>query len=437
MIDEYAAAYTPTVVMLAAIVLFFTREMDRSISMLVVACPCALILATPTAMVAALSCAARFGVLIKNVTNLEVARKLTAIVFDKTGTLTTGELCVTCMRPAPGVRGEDLLRMAASAEQLSKHPVARAVVDVSERAKLRLDRPDEFEETAGCGVSARMNGDRILVGRDSWLKERGLIAPALLEQAERGLEGLSTLHVLRNGRYLGWLAMEDRTRPEAARAIEELRQLGARVLMMVTGDRWSVARRVGDEMRCTDVRAEVLPQDKLAIVDNLKAAGHVVAVVGDGVNDAPALAAGNLGIAMGAAGSDVAINSASMALMSNDLQRLPFLVELSRAASRIICQNLLFGVLYIVSLELIAALGYLPPILAAILHSAASAIVTFNSARLIRFGESSVHSPSDVSFRSADSGLRDSTHAPPGTEQRQHQEVESDSHGWCTIDTGK
>jgi Cd2+/Zn2+-exporting ATPase len=200
-------------------------------------------------------------------------------------------------------------------------------------------------------------------------------------------EGLSTLYVVRGGRVLGWIGLEDRTRPEARLALDDLRQLGIRDLIMVTGDRWSVARRVAGEMGCSDVQAEVLPQDKLALVDALKSKGHTVAVVGDGVNDAPALAAGNLGIAMGAAGSDVAMNSASVALMSSDLRRLPFLVSLSRATTRVIWQNLILGVGFIVTVEVAIVFGKVHPMLAALLHTVSSAIVVFNSARLVRFGE--------------------------------------------------
>lgn len=386
-VDRYAGWYTPTALMFAAIILFFTGEIERSIAMLVVACPCALILATPTAMVAGISCAARLGVLVKNVVHLEFARSLTAMVFDKTGTLTTGQLAVTRLTPAPGVEGAELLRAAASAEQLSKHPVARAVLEVAENARIQLTRPDHFEEVAGLGVAAQLNGDQVLVGRSSWLLERGADMSTLAGKEYEEAEGLSTLYVVWNGRCIGWVGLEDRTRPEARAAINELRDLGVRVLAMVTGDRWSVARRVGREMGCTDVQAEVLPDQKLALVDQLKARGHRVAVVGDGVNDAPALAAGHLGIAMGAAGSDVAINSASIALMNNDLSRLPFLIRLSQATTHVIRQNLLFGVAYITTLEVLAALGYLPAMLAAILHTSASAIVIFNSARLVRFGE--------------------------------------------------
>jgi Cd2+/Zn2+-exporting ATPase len=388
LIDQYASWYTPLTLMIAGVVWFFTQDINKTIALLVIACPCALILATPTAIVASLSAAARLGVYIKDVTNLEWARKLTAVVFDKTGTLTTGELAVTRLMPAPGVDAAELLRTAASVERLSRHPVARAIVAVAEKARIPL--PDEatgFEEVSGKGVKATWNGQPAQVGRRTWLQDCGLDLSALTDEKYAEPEGLSTLYVAHGGRCLGWIGLEDRTRPEAKQALDELRQLGIRDLIMVTGDRWSVARRVAAEMGCSDVQAEVLPQDKLALVDALKKRGHTVAVVGDGVNDAPALTAGNLGIAMGAAGSDVAMNSASVALMSSDLRRLPFLVSLSRATTKVVWQNLVFGVTFIIAVEVAIVFGHVHPMLAAFLHTFSSGIVVFNSARMVRFGE--------------------------------------------------
>jgi len=390
LIDKYVGWYAPTILMIAGIVLFFTKDAERVIAMIVLAVPAALILATPTAVVAALSCSARMGILIKNVADLERARSLTAVVFDKTGTLTTGELSVTRIMPVAGVEGAELLRVAAGLEQMSRHPVARAIVDVARRAKLQLPGASDVEEVSGRGVRGVLaDGTKAMVGRATWLAEQGADMSILSDPQYKEPEGLSTLYVVANGKCLGWVGLEDRTRPEARQAIEDLREHGIKQLVMVTGDRWSVARRVAREMGASDVRAEVLPQDKLDLVDQLKAKGHVVCVVGDGVNDAPALMAGDLGIAMGAAGSDVAINSASIALMTSDLRRLPFLIRLSRATTRTIWQNLLFGVLFIVVMMTLAGVGYVKPMAAAILHTVAATVVIFNSARLVRFGEES------------------------------------------------
>ncbi len=387
LVDRYAAFYTPTVLMIAATVLYFTRDASRAVTMLVIACPCALVLAVPTAMVAALSCAARLGILVKDVTMLEVARNLTAFVFDKTGTLTTGELSVTRIMPAPGVDGAELLSAAGSAEQMSRHPVAQAVVAVARKARVELHDPDSFEEIPGLGVKATVDGSDVRIGRRSWLAEQGVSFASMSEPKFAEPEGLSTLYVVRDKTLLGWVGLEDRTRDEAREAMEQLQNQGIRELVMITGDRWSVARRVAKEMGCTEVQAEALPADKLELVSAMRRNGHRVAVVGDGVNDAPALAAGDLSIAMGAAGSDVAINSANIALMNTDLKRLPFLVYLSRRTSAVIHQNLLFGVLFIIAFMIMAGFGKILPIWGAVLHTVGATFVIFNSARLVRLGE--------------------------------------------------
>ena len=385
-IDRYVHWYTPTMLMIAAIIFSFTN-IERAIAALIIACPCALILATPTAMVAALSCAARLGILVKNVADLESAGRLSSIIFDKTGTLTTGQLAVTKLTPAAGVDPAQMLAAAASAEQFSKHPAARALVEVARKARLSLNQPKNFEELSGRGVRANVNGIIVLVGRENWLQEQGVDMSALSRQEFAPPEGISVLYIAQGGKCIGWVGMEDRTRAEARGAIDELRRLGIKRLVMVTGDRLAVAKRVAAEMGCTEVKAECLPQEKLHLVHELQKEGYHVAVVGDGVNDAPALAAGDLGIAMGAAGSDVAINSASIALMNNDLQRLSFLVRLSRITSKVVRQNLGFGILFIVLGLFFTGKGWIPPILAVVLHLVASLIVVFNSARLVRFGE--------------------------------------------------
>lgn len=400
LIDQYAAWYTPTILMIVGVVLFFALKnqpdtaFNRAIAMLVIACPSALILATPTAMVAGLSAAARLGVLIKSVATLEAARSLSAIVFDKTGTLTTGVLAVTRLAPADGVEPAELLAAAASAEQNSRHPVARAVTEMARRARVSLVQPAEFEEVAGRGVVARnSDGSVVMVGRASWLAEA--VAPPhvidldALEAIDRSpeAEGLSVLHVVRDGRPIGWIGLEDNARPEAAGAVDRLRGMGIGRLVLLTGDRTSVARRVAGQMHFDEFKAEVLPHEKLEMVDMLKQAGHRVAVIGDGVNDAPALAAGDVSIAMGAAGSDVAIHSASIALLNSNLDRIPFLVDLSRRTIAVIRQNMAIGGLFIVVFMALAGAGLVSPVFAALLHVVSGLAVVFNSARLVRCGE--------------------------------------------------
>ncbi|MHC4531751.1 MAG: heavy metal translocating P-type ATPase, partial [Planctomycetota bacterium] len=376
---------------IACIVLFFTRNINYAITILVISCPCALILATPTAMVAAISASARLGILVKNVADLEAAGKMTAMVFDKTGTVTTGRLYVTKLTPAEEVEPAELLAVAASAEQMSKHPAARALQQVAKEANLNLAMAENFKETPGKGITATVDSAEVIIGRDSFLKENNVDITSVVDPALHEEQGFSTLYVSKNAKCIGWIGLKDKTRPEAQKAVSELLEMGIKRVTMLTGDRDEVANRVAAELGCTDFKAHCLPQDKLAIVEQIKGDGHTVAVIGDGINDAPALAAGDLGIAMGAAGSDVAINSASIALMSNDLGRLPFLVNLSRKTRRVIGQNLGFGVTFIILG--VSAFKILRPEIAAVLHFVGSLIVVFNSARLVRYGEELDHKP--------------------------------------------
>jgi Cd2+/Zn2+-exporting ATPase len=384
-IDRYMAYYTPAVLMIAALVWFFTDDWQRVIALLVISCPCALILATPTAMVAALSSAARLGILVKNVGDLESASRITAMIFDKTGTLTSGELGVVRLAPCEGIAPSALLHAAASAERYSKHPAAKALFALAEKTGLRLSEPQDFKEEAGQGVAASVDGEPVLSGRATWLRARHV--KGVPENVASDAEGLSAVFVARGGRYMGWIGMRDQVRPEAKDAIAELHALGIRRVAMVTGDRETVARQVAELIGCREVVAECLPAQKVDFVNRVKRDGYRVAFVGDGVNDAPALTSGDTGIAMGAAGHDVAIHSATVALMNNDLRRVPFLVGLSRGARAVVYQNLGVGGLFIVGGLALSGLGLLSPIVAAVMHHAGSLIVIFNSARLVRAGE--------------------------------------------------
>jgi Cd2+/Zn2+-exporting ATPase len=386
-IDQYMVYYTPLVLVLAALVWAFTHDLNRVISVIVVSCPCAFILATPTAMVAALSAAARLGILIKNVSDIESAARINAFVFDKTGTLTTGKLVVSRLSPVGEVQPAELLRLAASAEKYSNHPTAKALAQLASEAGVPLAEPGNFSETAGRGIKAEVDGVKILVGRAQWLKDNQVAEEVMKSVDLNETEGFSLIFVAKNGKFIGWLGLQDQTRAEAREALAELKQNGVRRVAMVSGDRQPVAVRVAREIGCEEVTGDCLPQNKVEFVRQIKSKGYRVAVVGDGVNDAPALAAGDIGIAMGAAGSEVAIHSATIALMNNDLRRLPFLVKLSRSTRAVINQNFLFGVAFIIGGLTLASFGKINPIVAAILHNAGSLIVIFNSARLVRQGE--------------------------------------------------
>lgn len=387
LVDQYMVYYTPLVLVMGALVWAFTQNLERVIAVLVVACPCAFILATPTAMVAALSSAARLGILIKNVADIELAARINAFIFDKTGTLTTGKLAVSRLAPVDGVTPAELLYVSASAEKYSNHPTAKALQDISTEAGVNLAEPKDFSETAGRGIRARVDTADILVGRAQWLKDNGIKEDIQKSVDLNETEGFSLIHVARDGKYLGWIGLRDEVRAEARESVPALMQSGVRRIAMVTGDRQPVAARVAREIGIEEVVADCLPQNKVEFVRAMKARGYRVAVVGDGVNDAPALAAGDMGIAMGAAGSEVAIHSATIALMNSDLKRLPFLIRLSRSTRNVINQNFLFGVLFIIVGLTLAAFGYVNAVVAAIMHNVGSLLVVFNSARLVRQGE--------------------------------------------------
>ena len=386
-IDQYMGFYTPLVLLIGGLVWAFTHDLSRVVSVFIVSCPCAFVLASPTAIVAALSSAARLGILIKNVADLELAAKINAFVFDKTGTLTTGKLAVSRLAPLKAITPSELLRVAASAEKYSNHPTAKALVQLAGEAGVPLLEPDDFAETAGRGIRASLNGSSVVIGRARWLQDNGVDGGFLSSVDLNETEGWSLIFVARDKQCIGWVGLQDQTRVEANESLAELKLNGVRRIAMVSGDRAPVATRVAHEIGCEEVVGDCLPQNKVDFVRQMRAKGYRVAVVGDGVNDAPALAAGDIGIAMGAAGSEVAIHSATIALMNNDLRRLPFLIRLSRETRRVINQNFLVGVCFVLGGLVLSALKYINPIAAAILHVIGSLLVVFNSFRLVRRGE--------------------------------------------------
>jgi Cd2+/Zn2+-exporting ATPase len=354
---------------------------------LVVTCPGALLIAYPTAMVAAFAAAARLGIMIKQTRTLEAAAEVDTVVMDKTGTLTTGKFAVSRLVPSEGVDGASLLQAAADAEQSSNHPLAKSILETARRARIDPRGVSEVKETHGRGVSARVDGGSVLAGRGSWIAELHPECAPQIAEVETKIDGMSSVHVHEDGRYLGAVALEDKPRRFAADAVASLRRLGVRRVSIFTGDRLSVAMRVGQTVGVDAVEAECLPEEKHEQLQHLIRRGHRTLVVGDGINDGPILASADVGVAMGLSGSDIATNSAGVALMNDDLRHVPFLVELARRTRSIVAQNIAASLaLALVGLAL-AASGQIQIWVTPFYQAVAYIFVIANSLRLVRFGE--------------------------------------------------
>ena len=365
------------------------QAITRTVTVLVISCPHAFGLAIPLVIALSTSMSARQGVLVKSRIALEQMRSVDAVLFDKTGTLTRGEHAVTDVAAAEGVGEDELLALAAAVEADSEHPLARAIVDRAREAGVRPGRADGFTSEAGRGVRATVDGVEIAVGGPALLRDRGLAVPPGLEgaTAEWRERGAAVLHVVRNGEVIGALALADQVREESRAAVDALHAQGVRVAM-ITGDARQVADAVAAELGVDEVFAEVLPQDKDATVRELQERGEKVAMVGDGVNDAPALARADVGIAIGA-GTDVAVESAGVVLASNDPRAVLSVLHLSRASYRKSLQNIAWAAGYnVIGIPLaagvLAPIGFvLPPAVGAALMSVSTIVVALN-AQLLR-----------------------------------------------------
>ena len=387
LIEQVSRFYVPVVLSLSFVVWFLTDDINRAITVLVVTCPAALLLSSPTAMVAAFASAARLGILIKETRYLEAAADIDTVVMDKTGTITTGRFVVSRLAPATGVDGAELLAAAANGEQQSNHPLAKSIINTAKLARIPLDGSNAFEETHGRGVKATTTIGTIHVGRPTWLSELFPQIKDELEAVTLRIEGMTGVHVVKDGRYLGAVGLEDKIRTNTKGVIDRLRELGIRKTAIFTGDRLSVAERVGRAVGVDSVEAECLPEEKHEQIKALTKAGRRVLMVGDGINDGPSLASADVGVAMGLGGSDIATNSAGIALMNDDLSRIPFLIELSRRNRVIIGQNIAISVVVAIVGLALAATGQLEILSALIFHFVADVLVILNSFRLFRFGE--------------------------------------------------
>ncbi|WIE61745.1 heavy metal translocating P-type ATPase [Curtobacterium sp. MCLR17_032] len=392
--DRVSGVFVPVVLGLAALTLVgwlvLTGDVEAAltaaVATLVIACPCALGLATPTALLVGTGRGSQLGILIRGPQVLEATRRIDTVLLDKTGTVTTGTMRVTEVLPAAGEDADAVLRAAAAAESGSEHPIARAVVTAGADRAGSETRPESFASTAGLGVQALVDGMLVLVGRPSWLRDAWSVTmPGSLSTAATEAEtaGRTTVAVAWDGRVRGLVVVEDTVAPGAAEAVRRLHELGLDT-MLLTGDAAGVAERVAAEVGIDRVTAGVRPEDKYRIVTELQAAGRTVAMVGDGVNDAAALAAADLGIAMGT-GTDAAVEAADITLVRADLRAAVDAVRLSRRTLRTIRTNLFWAFAYNVAAIPLAMAGLMNPVIAGAAMALSSVFVLTNSLRLRRF----------------------------------------------------
>ena len=400
MADQVSGVFVPIVVAIAVAtfaVWWFAGNAEARLSMalmnavsvLIIACPCALGLATPTAIMVGTGLGAQRGILIRSGEAMETAHKVQVVVLDKTGTVTEGKPAVCDVMAVAGVNGDDVLQLAASAEHGSEHPLAAAIVREAARRELKLDEASEFAADVGAGVRANVKGRHVLVGKAAMLVASGVELSLNQRASEREAMGCTVMFVAANGRELGAIAVVDRARETSRQAIADMQAMGLRVVMM-TGDNALAAKFIASEVGVYEVMAEVMPGDKSAKVAALQSQGLVVAMVGDGINDAPALAKANLGIAMGS-GTDVAMAAADITLMRADLQGVINAIRLSRVTMRTIKQNLFWAFAYnVVGIPIAAGVLFpftgllLSPIIASAAMACSSVSVVLNSLRVAR-----------------------------------------------------
>jgi Cd2+/Zn2+-exporting ATPase len=430
-LDEFEPKYALGVVIFTILMIIvpyfllgqpFDEVFYRAMTLLVVASPCALVISTPASILAAIANAARNGILFKGGAYLEQTATVEAIAFDKTGTLTTGRPVVADIVPAAEVLGEawfeasfferlqpkgvdtpvscsreELLCVAASAERHSEHPLAAAVVTAAEVEEIELKKVDNLQAITGQGIVASFNGEEVRVGNQRLLEEVDQIWPAPLMAKARQLElqGKTVVYVSRDNHPLGLLTLADVVREEVPGALSALSEMGIKRMVMLTGDSRRVAESVARQLGIVEVYAELLPDQKVEIVQKLAQQSNV-AMVGDGVNDAPAMAVSNLGIAMGGAGTDVALETADVVLMADDMRKLPYVIDLARRARRIVWQNIGFSLAVIAVLILSVLFFSLPLPLGVVGHEGSTLIVVMNGLRLLRTPGRSKTSPAKM-----------------------------------------
>lgn len=385
--DKFSAYYLPVVVTIAALTFLIRRDPLATAAVLVVACSCAFALATPMAMLASIGAGAKRGLLIKGGKYLELLARADVLLVDKTGTLTLGRPQITQVHSLNGLSENHILALAASAERYSEHPLAEAVRAAAKTRQLALDEPEQFEAVPGLGVKARIKGHIITVGSRRMMAEAA--SPALAVDFEA--QGKTVLLVEQDGATVGILAAEDTPRQEVPAALRALKALGIKQIEILTGDTEQTAAALvtGNHGRSSPLagvryRANLLPEDKIAVVKAYQASGHTVIMVGDGVNDAPALAQADVGIALGAAGTDIAVEAGHVTLMRDDWLLVPELLRIAQRTMRVVKLNIAFTAVYNLAGLSLAALGFLPPVFAAAAQSLPDLGILANSSRLLR-----------------------------------------------------
>ena len=383
--DRFTTWFLPTVLLLAIIGYLTSGEVKVAIAVLLVACPCAFAIATPSAVAAGIANMARRAVLIKGGCFFEVAGKIDSLVVDKTGTLTLGRPKVMEVVSDDGMDEREVLRLSAIAEKYSEHPLGKSVMALAAERRLDVPDPDDFKIEVGRGITAVHGGDVIVVGKTEFLRDRGITVPARMKQALAAQAGLGRTAVLvaRGHDVVGLVAIADEVRPETSHAVAALKALGVRHIAMLTGDNSTVAKAVAYQIGVDEVRAGLLPEDKQRVIKEWQSGGKTVAMVGDGINDAPSLALADVGIVMGAAGTDVAIEAADVTLMNDDLSRVVEFVQMSRKVLKRIKVNIFFSIIYNAAGLALGMLGLLTPVMAVIFQEAGCVSVVLSSTLLL------------------------------------------------------
>lgn len=384
--DRWATWIVVIALSAALITGLITGEIIRAVTILVVFCPCALVLATPTAIMAAIGNATKHGFLVKEGDALERLAGVRIIAFDKTGTLTYGNPCVISVKSiSENFSENEVYRLAASAERLSEHPLGKAIVSsYQQRLTLPFLQAEDFQMIPGNGVSAMLDGRKILVGKEEFLKNEGITVARSEDIRTYLQEGCTIICIAANKEHIGYIILSDTLRKESMETIEKIKQFGAEPVLL-TGDNENAAQHMARKLRIGEVYAGCLPEDKLQYIDGCRKNGKSVCMIGDGVNDAPALKMANVGIAMGGIGSDIAVDAADIALVDDKVGELPHLLSLSKRMMTTIKWNLTFSMILNFAAITLAITGILSPVVGALVHNAGSVLVIINSAFLLKW----------------------------------------------------